>query len=302
MGRGRLLGVAVFGLSNRAFAANDALDLQGGSVGALTAQTLGLAHGLLAFLLVLGLVLELLRGPAQKKQYLAVLWRTLVVLALLQTYTFLAGSVVKLCTSLAHTLARQDASGSPLEHFHSSVAQSFSESAATGAVSPGTAAAAEAESAAQAASPSSVGGLLFDAGVTLLQMVAQAIHWAFTQLSRVLIAFFYAIGPLALVFYVPGLDAPGRWLRSLVTVCCWPLVSSLLLNLCSAVLDRSKLPATGAGAAFEGVASSLLLCILAFATPRIASALVGGAGNLIGEGAAAALRVARGGAAVGAPS
>jgi type IV secretory pathway TrbL component len=45
------------------------------------------------------------------------------------------------------------------------------------------------------------------------------------------------------------------------------------------------------------VASALLLVVLAFATPKIASALVGGVGNLLGEGASAALGAA--GTAVG---
>ncbi|RPH65331.1 MAG: hypothetical protein EHM78_25555, partial [Myxococcaceae bacterium] len=48
----------------------DVLDLRGGAVGALTGKTLGLAHGLLAFLFVLGLVVELLRGPGQRRRYL----------------------------------------------------------------------------------------------------------------------------------------------------------------------------------------------------------------------------------------
>ncbi len=262
----------------------DALDLRGGAVGELTARTLGIAHGLLAFLLVLGLVVELLRGPGQPRRYLAVVWRTLLVLGLLQAYTFLAGSLVKQCTALAQSLAPQEADA-PLQRYKSAVAQSF---AAAPGPDPGTS---------DAAKPSGLGGLFFDAGISLLLLLAGAIHWVFTELSRILISFFYAIGPLALAFYVPGLDAPLRWLRSLTTVSCWPVVSSILLHLSTSVLHRAS--STGSGATFGAVASSLLLCVLAFATPRIASALVGGVGNLLGEGAAAALRVAGGAAAAG---
>jgi hypothetical protein len=276
----------------------DALDLKGGAVGELTAKTLALAYGLLAFLVVLGLVVELLRGPGQRRRYLSVVWRTLLVFGLLQAYTFLAGSVVKQCTSLAQGLSSQSPDQAPLQLYLRAVERSFPEAfgpQARGAAPP----------AANRPGPgpsvdtdgSGLGGYVFGTFVDVLKLVAFAINWVFTELSRVLIAFFYAIGPLALVFHVPGLDAPGRWFRSLVTVSCWPLVSTLLLQLSAAVLSRVSVPASGAGAAFGGVASALLLVVLAFATPKIASALVGGVGNLLGEGASVALGAA--GSAVG---
>jgi hypothetical protein len=311
------LSVAALLCPEAAFAtgATEVLDLRGGAVGELTGKTLGLAHGLLAFLLVLGLVVELARGPGQKKHYLAVVWRTLVVLALLQAYGFLAGSVVKQCTSLAEVLAPRDSVEALLAKYRTAVTESFvslrtpegSARLSTG-VAGGSPAAPDA-----AGKPDGVGGFLFDAVLALVLLLAQALQWVFTQLSRILIGFFYAIGPLALVFYVPGVDAPGRWLRHLVTVSCWPLVSALLLHLATSVLTRTNFSATGAGAVFGAVASSLLLCVLACATPKIASALVGGAGNLVSEGASAAValvggatwggalsRVARGTAAVAA--
>ncbi|MGO9829691.1 MAG: hypothetical protein ACLPJH_06085 [Myxococcaceae bacterium] len=261
----------------------------------MTARTLTIAHGLVAFLLVLALVVELLRGPAQRKRYLAVLWRTLVVLALLQAYTFLAGSLVKQCTSLAQSLASVDISD-PLEPYRQAATQPPSGATAqAGGANPASVAAVPAG----AGKPAGLGGVLFDVFLSLVVLLAGAVHWVFTQLSRILISFFYVIGPLALAFYVPGLDAPGRWLRSLVTVSCWPVVSSVLLNLSTAVLLRPAFAAGGPGVPFGAVASSLLLCVLAFATPKIASALVGGMGNLVGEGAAAALRLAGGAAAAG---
>jgi hypothetical protein len=276
----------------------DTLDLKGGAVGELTAKTLALAYGLLAFLVVLGLVVELLRGPGQRRRYLSVVWRTLLVFGLLQAYTFLAGSVVKQCTSLAQGLSSQSAGEAPLQQYLRAVERSFPE--AFGPKSAGTSPPATpgvGPPPFQGSDGPGLGGLVFGTVVELLKVVSFAINWVFTELSRVLIAFFYAIGPLALVFHVPGLDAPGRWFRSLVTVSCWPLVSSLLLQLSAAVLSRVSLPASSAGAAFGGVASALLLVVLAFATPRIASALVGGVGNLLGEGASVAFAAA--GSAVG---
>ena len=68
----------------RAAQGSDVLDLRGGAIGELTGKTLGVAHGLLAFLFVLSLVVELLRGPGQRRKYLGVVWRTLLVLALLR--------------------------------------------------------------------------------------------------------------------------------------------------------------------------------------------------------------------------
>ncbi len=297
---GHLLALGAFYPSLAVAAAGDVLDLKGGAVGALTAKTLAIAHGLLAFLVVLGVVVELLRGPGQRKHYLAIVWRTLLVLGLLQAYTFLAGSVVKQCTSLAESLASPDAAGAPLEQYRSAVARGLAAPAApqraslaAPSTSPAGPATAEDEGAA-----SGIGGFLFEAAVQLVLFLAEAIVWVFTELSRILIGFFYAIGPLALVFYVPGLDAPARWFRSLVTVSIWPVVSSVLLHLSASVLTVTTL-ANGAEAAFRGLASALLLCVLAFATPKIASALVGGVGNLLGEGAAAAASVASGAAAVG---
>jgi len=272
----------------------EALDLGSGAVGALTAKTLAIGHGLLAFLLVLGLVVQLLRGPGQPRHYLAVVWRTLLVLGLLQAYTFLAGSLVKQCASLSQSLANPDA-GAPLEEYRSAVTRRLAAAATEDTSSGGTAGTASS----QEAKPPGLGGVLFDVVLGLVVLLAGAIHWVFTELSRILISFFYVIGPMALAFYVPGLDAPGRWLRSLVTVSCWPVVSSLLLNLSTAVVTTTGLATTGAGAAFGAVASSLLLCVLAFATPKIASALVGGVSNLLGEGARTALRVAGGAAAAG---
>jgi hypothetical protein len=302
MGRARWLWVGTLAWPGLAWAADgDALDLKGGAVGELTGKTLGIAHGLLAFLLVLGLVVELLRGPGQRKRYLAIVWRTMLVLALLQAYTFLAGSVVKQCTSLAQSLSSKDSAGAPLEQYRAAVERNFAASVGpqgTGTTPSGTGAAGPAPPGDEAKA-SGLGGFLFEAIMAMVTLLALAVDWVFTELSRILIAFFYAIGPLALVFHVPGLDAPGRWLRSLVTVSCWPVVSSVLLHLSASVLTRSTLATSSAGTAFGSVASALLLCVLAFATPKIASALVGGVGNLLGEGASAAVSVASGVAAVG---
>ena len=271
----------------------DPLDLRGGAVGALTGKTLGIAHGLLAFLFVVGLVVELLRGPGQRRRFLLVTWRALLVLALLRAYGFLAGSVVQQCTSLSRALASQESVEQLFDKYRTAVAESFGTASDEASPSAGPAASSSDK-------PGGIGGFLFDALLALLLLIGQAVQWVFTQLSRVLIGFFYAIGPLAIVFYVPGLDAPVRWLRSLVTVSCWPVVSAILLNLSSSLLTHTRLPTSGAGAVFGAVASSLLLCALALATPKISSALVGGVGNLVSEGASAATAVVTGGVGGGA--
>jgi hypothetical protein len=256
------------------------LDLQGGAIGELTGKTLGLAHGFLAFLLVLGLVRELLRGPGQHRHYLAVVWRALLVLGLLQGYGFLAGSVVKQCTALAGVLAPAESIDGLLEKYRTSIRETFGSGDT------------RSDTAADDTRPGGIGGVLFDAVLALVLLVAQAVQWVFTQLSRLLIGLFYALGPLALVFHVLGLDVPGRWLRNLIVVSCWPAVSAVLLHLAASVLTRTEL--TGAGNVFGAIASSLLLCAMAFATPRIASAIVGGVGNLVTDGASAVMGVATG--------
>jgi len=281
-------GVCLPGLA-RAAGPAAVLDLQGGAIGELTGKTLAVAHGLLAFLLVLGLVRELLRGPGQRRHYLSVVWRALLVLGLLRGYGFLAGSVVKQCTSLAQVLASKESVQSLVDKYRAAVTQSFGAGEGSGASSP-----AGGGGTAEDGRPGGVGGVLFDAVLALMLLVAQAVQWVFVQLSRILIGFFYAAGPLALVFHVPGLDAPGRWLRHLVTVSCWPVVSALLLHLSTSVLTQTDFAPGGAGAVFGAIASSLLLCAMAFATPKIASALVGGVGNLVSDGASAAVGVVTG--------
>lgn len=293
MWRARFFALGALAFPALAVAADQGiLDLRTGAVAELTKKTLSLAHGLLAFLLVLGLTVELLRGPGERKRYLAVVWRTLLVLGLLQAYTFLAGSVVKQCAALAETLASQDTATAPLDSYKAALAQGVAEPAQQ--TPAGTSAAQE-----QSGGPVGIGGLFFSAAVDLVLLLAEAITWVFTALARILIAFFYVVGPLALAFYVPSLDTPGRWFRSLVTVSCWPVVSSVLLHLSNSVLSQASLPTTTTGATFRGMASSLLLCVLALATPKIASALIGGVGNLFGDGASAAMSVASGAAAVG---
>ena len=210
------------------------LDLQGGAIGELTGKTLGIAHGLLAFLLVLGLVRELLRGPGQRRHYLAVVWRSLLVLGLLQGYGFLAGSVVKQCTALAGVLAPAESVEALLEKYKTGIRETF-----------GSADSSVATPAPDDTRPGGIGGVLFDAVLALVLLVAQAVQWVFTQLSRLLIGLFYALGPLALVFHVLGLDVPGRWFRNLVTVSCWPAVSALLLHLAASVLTRTELDRRG---------------------------------------------------------
>jgi hypothetical protein len=285
-----VLSLAFPGVALAATPSTGVLDLRGGPVGELTAKSLTLAHGLLAFLLLLGLVVELLRGPGQRRQYLGVVWRTLLVLGLLQAYPFLAGTVVKQFTSLGDSLASPDMSSVPLDVYRRAVANGL------GSPSPAPGAAAQASSGSPVAVlppdvGTGVGGFLFTALLAALLVFSLCVSWVFAQLSSILISFFYAIGPLALVFYVPGLDAPARWLRSLVTVSCWPVVSSVLLHLASSILGQTG-QTDGAAATFFGLASSFLLCALTFTTPKICTALVGGVGNLFTEGAAAAARVA----------
>src|SRR5262244_2757829 len=88
------------------------------------------------------------------RRYLAVVWRALLVLGLLQGYGFLAGSIVQTCTALSASLAPADSVAQLVEAHRAAIA------AALGTDAGGT-------SKDNPAASSGLGGILFDALLAL---------------------------------------------------------------------------------------------------------------------------------------
>ena len=257
----------------------EVLNLRDGVPRELLGKMLGLAWGFFGVSLALGLIVEAFRdAPSQQKNYAGVAWRALLVMALLGSYPKVFGTVI----STAETIANRVAPAEIWEAFNKHTMETLD---ALSKKSAATAGDSTPVGFLDGLKPSAeyvtafVGGTLFDTFVTAFVSIAQAFQWAFFQFSRILLALLYVIGPLALVFHIPGpSETAGRWFRAFVTISAWPIFSAMLLSLATALMYRTNDSAmAGAYAtAFGALASSLLFVVLNLAVPLLASALIGG--------------------------
>jgi len=275
-----MVGMAVVALPALAHAAGpEALSLKSGAPAELLGKTLAIARGLFALSLVLGLLVEAFGGsPDKPKSYGGVAWRALVVVALLAGYTRLFGSVVVTAEAIAARIAPQEVWDRFAKQSEESARQMVERERAAPEEGgqPGTL---------DVLSSSNVvahyvGGALFDSLVAMLVMLGQACQWVFGELSRIILALFYVVGPLALVFHIPGPSrTAGKWFAAFVTIACWPILSAVLLAIATSLMFRTDDAAMHAevATAFGAVCSALLLVVMNLAVPLLASALVGGA-------------------------
>lgn len=270
----------------------EVLDLRTGVTADMLAKTLGIARAFFPLALVLAILVEAFGGgPTDSKHYGALVGRALLVLVLLAGYGRLFGTVINTTEKLADRIAPQDTWDRYKERVSdmaASLALRRSPSGAEGSARTDSGLVPSSESVANY-----LGGFLFDSLIGLFVLVGHGLHWVFGQLSRILLAVFYILGPLALVWHViQPVKTAGRWFTSFVTLASWPVLSALLLTIAAALMPRA-VDASQAGdssAAFGAVASSLLVMLLDVAVPYLASALIGGSvGNLIGSSAAGLL-------------
>jgi hypothetical protein len=259
----------------------EALSLKTGAPAELLGKTLAIARGLFALSLVIGLLVEAFGGsPDRPKSYGAVAWRALVVVALLAMYPKLFGTVVVTAEAVAARIAPQEVWDKFAEHAEKSARQmaereqrrasATAEGGQTGTLDLLTSSNFVANY---------VGGALFDSLVAMLVMIGQAFQWVFGQLSRILLALFYIVGPLALVFHIPGPSrTAGKWFSAFVTIACWPVLSAVLLAIATSLMYRTNDSALDSefATAFGAVASALLMVVMNLAVPLLASAIVGG--------------------------
>lgn len=264
-----------------------------GFAGQWSASTVGYARALFPAVLITALVVEIVfRDPSAPPSFRNSLWRAAIVLALLapvgsQTlYGRLCGTLAGLSDGMASSLGPSD----PWGEFEKTAAKWQED------LSKAKAADEDGSIAAQ------VGGIFFASLISLSLLLGQSALWVMTQFASVLVVLLYALGPLALVFWLPvKSDSLGRWLRTFVTVLTWPVMSALLL----AIITRASLSGlNGASPAFASLATALLLGVTAFAVPVVSSGLVGGSMGAIGAGMSTVMQTAGlgAGAATGALS
>lgn len=252
------------------------------------ASTTGYARALFPALLLVAFVVEIVfRDPATPPSFRHSVWRAAIVLALLspvgsQTlYGSLCGALAGLSDGMAATLAPAD----PWAEF-ARVAEQWQDKLSDAKRNN--------EDGAIAAQ---IGGLVFTTVLSLGLLLGQGAMWVMKTLASVLIILLYALGPLALVFWIPiKSDSLGRWLRTFLTVLTWPVMSAVLL----AIITKASLRGLdGASPAFASIATALLLGVTALAVPVVSSSLVGGSMGAIGAGMSTLMQTAGLGAAVG---
>lgn len=199
--------------------------------GQWSASTMGYARTLFPALLLVAFVVEIVfRDPATPPSFRQSLWRGAIVFALLTPppasnrtlYGELCGVLAGVSDSMASTLSPTD----PWQEF-ASVAERWQrdlDEAKKGHQAEGLVA--------------QIGGNLFTNVLALALLLGQGAMFVMKTLASVLVILLYALGPLALVFWLPlKSDSLGRWLRTFVTVLTWPVMSAVIL----AIITRASL-------------------------------------------------------------
>ena len=249
---------------------------------------MGHAYWLLVCALVIGLVLEgLMRPPGRERDLPGVGFRFLTMLVFLKAYPIVCGTVVNTADSIADAIAPKatwEKYAQMRETYFKSIYDT-QPSVATGQPADGSLLSRASSLLDGVASGSKFvgayfGGALFDGLLALMIALGQACQWVFAQLSQVVLAFFFVVGPLAIACNVPlGVNSAGRWFQNFVTVACWPVGSALLLALSTDLMfqGHDSLEKGSAATAWGALASTLLIVVLNLCVPLLCSAIVGGA-------------------------
>jgi hypothetical protein len=267
------------------------LDLTNGATSDLLNSTLLLARELWVLCFVLALLWEAFgSSPGTQKDYAGVFYRSAAILLLLAAYRPIFGSVINLTQDIAARIAPDDAHAkfSALVDYAASARAAETTPGATVTPPPG----APPPSPAQLQQWSSgLGGIFYSGLIGLLILVGAVVHWIFRIGSVILCAFYYVIGPLALVFSVPRISGVGsKWFGHFVTVASWPIFSGVLLAITAQVGGNGLFGQETFGA----VCASLMMVATAIATPTIAGKILHGAPSVVEQGAAMAMKAMRG--------
>jgi hypothetical protein len=250
--------------SNTAVSQSLALDLTQGPLADLCNQTTSIALKLFVVFGLIALGVEAFgHSPEQRRDFVGVAWRAVVVLMLLKFYAPIFGSVIATTQSLADQFKPMEAN----EELSAQTAQYFSQ--AQQLAMPTT----TDPTATLPPEPSWIGTKVYEATIHLIITLGQAVFWAFSILARIALLLFYVVGPLALVASLPRASRVGtRWFGHYVGVACWPILGAIVIRIVLAI----GVSGLYASSAFGHVCVALALGFCALAVPVVASALVGG--------------------------
>lgn len=244
-------------------------------------QTLGIARGLFPFMLLLSLVIELVfRDPAQPPSFRGPLWRAAIVFVLLvplsipgarntTVFGWCVFGLAGLSDSITDSVAPKDV-WKKFKEVNAKWQDELVQAKESGSLGTGEALGA------------GIGGYIFGALIGLALLIGQGAMWVIQEMAKVLAILLYAVGPLAIVFSVPKTsDSLSRWLRTLITILSWPILSAVMLSIISGAGLKGL---EGASPAFASIATALLMAVCAAAVPAVASSLVGSGMGAIGSG------------------
>lgn len=276
--------IAVLPDAAQAATAIGEIDWRSGPIAEMVSTTLSVARNWFVFAFLGGLLLEYIgRAPGAGRDLAGYAWRTFIVLFLLVYYRDVFGSTINFAYRLTEDVAPKSVVGQLMKDRVASLAGAvgkFSSSAqpdTTGQSPP------DSSGTTQQASTLTLGGLVwkftggmaFETGVSLLSAIGMVIHWVMSRLALILIAVFYILGPLALVFSLPSVSDTGtRWFSEFVGFLTWPIISGILLRV-SVALSSHLMYGTDSGL-LATLATAVITTASALACPLLASRLIAG--------------------------
>lgn len=275
------------------------IDITGGAAKEMLGITMQMAWGFLPFATIVAILVEAAKSPSVQKDFLSVVWRVVIVLALLGAYPVVFGSVVRTSQAIAARLAPDSA----YEDFRWAMSKKleFLKATQEGEMDRESGGVVDKVGLALRHAGQLFGGVLFNLFMTFIILIGQLAHWVLTQVGAILASLFYILGPLALVWAIPRITGTGgKWFAAFVTYCTWPLYSGIIVRLVTAMgtlslADRSSgggvLMVSGVpmdqAVLLSAVAASAVLLVTAIAVPKVAGSIVSAAaGNFASQGLA----------------
>lgn len=265
-----------------------------GVVGGWLGTTTGMAWGFMPLLFVLALIVEAFgRPPTEPPNFAAVVWRLVVVMVLLATYSKLFPAFAGLLEGAAARVSPEDTwnklTAATTQFLADKRQYQFQQMAAEASKGSALGVASELLT----GQVDAFGGAMIDAVVSIILLVGQASFFVVGLFGQALKALLFVLGPLAIVASIPRpSNAGAQWLRVFISVALWPLISSLLVGLLSNYALGALAPKSSYDSAYKSIALAGILCLCAFAVPVIATALTGAAMGAIGQGFSSGMMVA----------
>ena len=261
------------------------IDVSSGVIAGWVGKTLGIARGALPLMFVVALLFEAAQPPSAPKDFGGVIWRLLIVMALLAGYTQIFSTVMAMTSGIAAQIAPteiwsrlSDATVKFLEAKRQFQMRELVGGAKAGSVG-------DTALGYVGLNLDTLGGSMLDTLVTMIVLTGQAMFRVLGTFGNVLAGLLFVLGPLSIVLSVPrGSDTGMRWFRVFASVLSWPIISALIVGLVVEFGLKTLTPTSSYEAAFNSLVLSGILCVCAFAVPTVASALMGSGLGALGTG------------------